>query len=90
MPTPRRNQKIIIQAPPLDPALKLALEPEEAAERISVTRTTFYQLVRAGRVRGVQVSPQRVVYPVFELERFLRDELRVPEATLLKASGGEV
>lgn len=40
-------------------AYRLLLTPEEAAERLSLSRTTVYELVRKGRLQSVKIGRAR-------------------------------
>lgn len=55
---------------------KLLLKPEEVAERLSVGRTSVYDLLRSGRLESVRIGASRRV-PAEAVEAFvkgLRDE----------------
>ena len=52
--------------------LKLALSREEAAHAIGVSAITVDRLTKRGLLRPSRAT-RRPVYPVWEIERFLRD-----------------
>ncbi len=52
--------------------LKLALSREEAAHAIDASAHTVDRLTRRGLLRPSRAT-RRPVYPVWEIERFLRD-----------------
>ncbi len=51
---------------------KLALTRTEAAQALGITPLTLYRLEKRGLVRPSRAT-RRPLYPVSELERFLRD-----------------
>lgn len=50
--------------------LRLLLTPEQAAERLSLSRTTVYELIRYGELRSVKIGRARRV-PVEALDEFV-------------------
>ena len=50
---------------------KLLVSVEEAAWRLSIGKTTLYELFAAGVIRSVQIKRSRLV-PVAELEAYVR------------------
>lgn len=64
----RRQQ--LVQAPP-QPLEDRLLLPAEVADRLRVTRSTVYRLLKAGRLRGVRVG-RRVNVSSSSLNSFLR------------------
>ena len=54
------------------PQRRLLLRPEEAAEALSVSRTTLYGLLASGAIRSVKVGGLRRI-PVEALEHFVMD-----------------
>jgi len=70
-------QQILVQSAytdSQDPSL-LAVDIEEAGRRISVGRSAIYALVKAGKIRTVPAGRKKRVIPVFELERYLKDNV---------------
>lgn len=55
-----------------DPHLKVLLRPEEAAARLSLSRTQVYELIGNGRLASIKVGRLRRV-PVWALEQFVAD-----------------
>ena len=49
---------------------KLLLRVDEAAERLGLSRSFLYELLAAGRLRGVKIGAARRI-PASELERFV-------------------
>jgi excisionase family DNA binding protein len=56
-----------------DSNVKVLLKPEEAARRLSVSRTQVYDLIRTGRLESIKVGRLRRV-PVVALQRFVQSE----------------
>lgn len=54
------------------PQRRLLLRPEEAAEALSVSRTTLYGLLASGAIRSVKVGGLRRI-PVEALEHHVKD-----------------
>lgn len=52
----------------------IALSIEDAARRISVGRSTIYELIDAEAIRAVRVGRRRLV-PVSELQRFMDERM---------------
>ena len=52
--------------------LKLALSREEAAHALGVSANTVDRLTKRGLLRPARAT-RRPLYPVWEMERFLRD-----------------
>lgn len=50
---------------------KLLVSVEEAAWRLSIGKTTLYELIGSGVIRSVQIKRSRLV-PVAELEAYVR------------------
>jgi len=71
-----RRQQTIIQAPEPPAIIPKALSFEDAAEAISVGRSTVYEMVDAGVLGCVQISERKRVIPVVELERYLAANLK--------------
>jgi excisionase family DNA binding protein len=63
----------IFSAPPL------LLKVPEAARMLNVSRTTLYELMRAGDIRTVRIG-RAVRVPVRELERWVAEQQQVGEA----------
>jgi excisionase family DNA binding protein len=59
---------------------KLAVSRFEAARLLSISLRTLDSLLARGELRGRRVG-RRVVFPVEELQRFLRKDHPVKEAT---------
>lgn len=57
-----------------DPSV-LAVDIEEAGRRISVGRSAIYELIKAGKIRTVPAGRKKRVVPLFELERYLKDNV---------------
>lgn len=56
---------------------KLLLKPEEAAERLSLDRTTVYRMIADGRLPAVNVPGQRGTFVrVADLSTFVRGLIR--------------
>lgn len=66
----RQAQPILPLVEEIDPVLKLAVTPDEAAERLSIGRTLFYELLHAGAIKGVRVNTKTII-PVAEIQAFL-------------------
>lgn len=49
---------------------KIAYSIDEAAEALRVSRSTFYDLMTAGKVRTVKIGARRII-PASALEEFL-------------------
>lgn len=71
----RQMAPIVLQQQPAeegcDPALKLALTPEEAAQRLSMGRTLFDTLLASNAIKAVRIGSKKVLIPVTELQAFL-------------------
>ena len=52
------------------------LTVKQACEAGAFSRTTLYQLIRAGRIRTVKVGLRGIRVPVAELERFIQDGIK--------------
>lgn len=52
----------------------IALSVEDAARRISVGRSTIYELIRARAIRTVHIG-RRTLVPESELRRFIAERL---------------
>ena len=63
--------------------LKLALSREEAAHALGVSANTVDRLTKRGLLRHSRAT-RRPLYPVWEMERFLRDSC----LNILKTSNG--
>jgi excisionase family DNA binding protein len=59
-----------------DPDVRLLLTIDEACERLSISRPTFYELVHAGKLRSIKIGAARRV-PASALEEFVSEELRI-------------
>lgn len=57
----------------------LAITPAEAAEKLGVSRATFYNYVKAGKIPTVRFG-NRILVPVKALERMMDVEPQQPEA----------
>lgn len=70
-------QQVLIQSTSVDshdPSV-LAVDIEEAGRRISVGRSAIYELIKAGKIRTVPAGRKKRVVPIFELERYLKDNV---------------
>lgn len=56
------------------------LTVRQACEAGAFSRTTLYQLIRAGRIRTVKVGLRGIRVPVAELDRFIREGLDAHES----------
>jgi predicted site-specific integrase-resolvase len=54
------------------PANKLALSREEAAEALGISTVTLDRLVARGLIKPSRAT-RRPLFPIWEIERFLRD-----------------
>lgn len=54
------------------PANKLALSREEAAEALGISTVTLDRLAERGLIKPSRAT-RRPIYPIWEIERFLRD-----------------
>jgi len=68
-PHPLKPSKAQAASTPL-PKTKLAVSAEEAAEIISVSRSTFDRLVKRGLIHPVKAT-RKPVFAITELQRFL-------------------
>lgn len=59
---------------------KLLFTPEEAARRLSVGRSTVYELISAGRLRSVRIGASRRI-PAAALVDFIDELGQVPLTT---------
>ena len=69
------------------PQRRLLLRPEEAAEALSISRTTLYGLLASGAIRSVKVGGLRRI-PVEALEHYVKDLSRDLGAMLSTRSTG--
>jgi excisionase family DNA binding protein len=53
---------------------KLLLKVDEAADRLSIKRTLFYEMLRRGEIASITIGARRLV-PVSALEEFVRSRL---------------
>lgn len=60
------------------PAKKLALSRAEAAEALGVSTVTLDRLTQRGLLNPSRAT-RRPIYPIWEIERFLRDTSKVIE-----------
>jgi excisionase family DNA binding protein len=60
------------------PVIRLLLTPEEAADRLSLSRTTVYELIRTGELRSVKIGRARRV-PVVALQDYVDGLLAEPD-----------
>jgi len=70
-------QQVLVQSTAIDshdPSV-LAVDIEEAGRRISVGRSAIYELIKAGKIRTVPAGRKKRVVPIFELERYLKDNV---------------
>lgn len=51
-------------------SVRVLLTPEEAAERLALSRTTIYELIRSGELRSVKVGRARRI-PVAALGQYV-------------------
>jgi hypothetical protein len=58
--------------PSAEPPMKLALTREEAASALGISTATIDRLTERGLLKPSRVT-RRPLYPVFELERFLKE-----------------
>ena len=85
----------LISAPPV----KLLLAVEEAAERLSISRTGMYALVTSEQIFSIKLGRVRRV-PVTALEQFVRrledngwdteESMKAPSPNVSMAAGGRV
>ncbi len=54
------------------PATKLALSREEAAEALGISTVTLDRLVARGLIKPSRAT-RRPLFPIWEIERFLRE-----------------
>lgn len=66
---------------------KLALSRTEAAQALGLSAVTVDRLTKRGLLRPSRAT-RRPLYPVFEIERFLRDTSLVIELEPAAALGG--
>jgi excisionase family DNA binding protein len=59
---------------PETPPVKLALTVEETCEALTISRPTFYRLVRDGELKAIKIAGRTVVTTA-ELQRFLDTRL---------------
>jgi excisionase family DNA binding protein len=59
-------------------SLRLLLTPEEAADRLALSRTTIYELIRKGELRSVKVGRARRI-PAGALDDFVNGLLPDPD-----------
>src|SRR5690242_9071564 len=52
---------------------RLLLTVEQAAERLQLHRSRIWPLMAQGKLRGLKIGKSRRI-PVFEVERFIREE----------------
>ncbi|HWQ08271.1 MAG TPA: excisionase family DNA-binding protein [Holophaga sp.] len=71
----RRQQAVYLQPPDDGAALKLALTPNEAAERLSMGRTLLDALLADGSIKSVRIGHRKVIIPITELQAFLERSL---------------
>jgi excisionase family DNA binding protein len=55
----------------------LAFRPTDAARMLGCSRATIFELIAAGRLRALKLSPRVTLIPRAELERLLAE---LPEA----------
>lgn len=72
--TARAQLQFDSPAPP-----RLALSVNDACAALSIGRTTFYKLVKCGRIRIIRIVGRTVV-PVREIERLLASDHAAEEA----------
>jgi excisionase family DNA binding protein len=53
---------------------KLLFRSREASEAMGIGKTTLYELLRAGKLKGVRIG-RGLRIPVAEVERFIADQL---------------
>ena len=53
--------------------MKQAYTVLEAAQQMSLSRSTMYELIRQGKIAAVQVTPDKKVIRAAEIERFLSE-----------------
>jgi excisionase family DNA binding protein len=68
-----RTQTIEIPIPDQPRLLPLAVPPEEAAPLISVSRSTFYELLSDGLIKAVPVGKRKRIVAITELQRYLAE-----------------
>lgn len=54
---------------------KKLLTVKEACDAASISRTTLYELCRAGLLQVVKIGPRGIRVPVAELDRFIATQL---------------
>lgn len=50
---------------------KLAVSVAEAARMVSLSKSTYYQLVEEGRAPAIRITSKRLIVPVAELQAWL-------------------
>lgn len=52
---------------------EMVLVANEAAKVLKISTNTMYKLIREGKIKALKLG--RLKIPIFEIERFLRDNL---------------
>lgn len=52
-----------------------AMNPDAAAVRLGLSRSTTYRLIKEGHLRSLKVGRRRLI-PTDEIGRFLRDQMQ--------------
>lgn len=58
--------------------LRLLLTPEEAGDRLALSRTTIYELIRTGELRSVKIGRARRI-PAASLDQYVNGLLPDPD-----------
>lgn len=82
MDAPRRKDRPSVPGiPDTRPEFRLAYSPTEAAQKLGISRSSIYALMRAGTLRTARAGARRLI-PAAELDRLLGgvtlDHLEVP------------
>ena len=55
------------------------LNCRQTCTALSISRTNLYRLTKAGEIRKVQISPNRVGWPEDEIQRFIQARIKQTE-----------
>jgi excisionase family DNA binding protein len=51
-----------------------AITPTQARQRLACSRTTLYELLRSGKLKGVKITPRKWAIPLSAIESLLQTQ----------------